>query len=292
MAEDAPSNPEIAARLEEAADLLEQQEANPHRVRSYRNAADRLRGLDRPAAELLEEGGVEALKEFRGIGHKLAGSIQELVETGRFGLLQRLREETDPEAQLAEVPGLGPILARRVHDELGVESLAELERAAHDGRLAAVDGIGEEKAEGIADALAGMLSRAARRRARHRAAAGAGADEGGAPPAATLLDVDREYRRRAAAGELRTIAPRRFNPEGKAWLPVLETERDGWSFTALYSNTARAHELGKTGDWVVIYYENGEEDQCTVVTARRGDLQGKRVIRGREEECRRAHAPG
>ncbi len=52
-------------------------------------------------------------------------------------------------------------------------------------------------------------------------------------------------------------------------------------------DTARAHELGTTTDWVVIYYEDGgQEDQCTVVSARSGPLKGKRVIRGRESECR------
>ena len=99
--------------------------------------------------------------------------------------------------------------------------------------------------------------------------------------------MDAEYRRRAAAGELRRIAPRRFNPGGQAWLPVLHVDRDGWSFTALYSNTARAHELGTTRDWVVVYAErDGREDQCTVVTERSGALRGERVVRGREDECR------
>ncbi|MGI9174618.1 MAG: hypothetical protein ACR2GR_04810, partial [Rhodothermales bacterium] len=60
-----------------------------------------------------------------------------------------------------------------------------------------------------------------------------------------------------------------------------------WSFTALFSNSARAHELGKTDDWVVIYFDRGEgERQCTVVTETRGPLKGRRVVRGRERECR------
>jgi hypothetical protein len=55
----------------------------------------------------------------------------------------------------------------------------------------------------------------------------------------------------------------------------------------LFSNTARAHELGKTGDWVLIFYERGQQvGQCTVVTERRGLMTGKRVVRGREAECR------
>jgi hypothetical protein len=98
--------------------------------------------------------------------------------------------------------------------------------------------------------------------------------------------VDAEYRRRAAAGELRHIAPRRFNPERRAWLPVLHTERGEHAFTALFSNTARAHQLGTTRDWVILYFErDGDEDQCTVVSERAGPLAGRRVVRGREAEC-------
>ena len=72
---------------------------------------------------------------------------------------------------------------------------------------------------------------------------------------------------------------------------MLHEDRGGWSFTALFSNTARAHDLGMTRDWVVIYFErDGEEDQCTVVTERSGDLTGRRVVRGRETECARLYA--
>jgi hypothetical protein len=107
------------------------------------------------------------------------------------------------------------------------------------------------------------------------------------PSVELLLDVDHEYRRRAAAGDLFKIAPKRFNPTGEAWLPVLHTVRDGWHFTALYSNTARAHELGRTGDWVVIFFhkEGWPEGQRTVVTEPRGEQRGLRVVRGREAEC-------
>ena len=71
-------------------------------------------------------------------------------------------------------------------------------------------------------------------------------------------------------------------------MPILNTRRNGWSFTVLFSNTARAHELGTTHDWVVIYFERDgrAEDQCTVVTEHQGPLAGRRVIRGREAECR------
>ena len=109
------------------------------------------------------------------------------------------------------------------------------------------------------------------------------------PSVAEVLDVDREYRERAASGTLKRIAPRRMNPANKAWLPVLHTERGQRRYTVLFSNTPRAHEHAKTHDWVVLYFRVGDspERQCTVITSERGALLGKRVVRGREAECAR-----
>jgi hypothetical protein len=108
-----------------------------------------------------------------------------------------------------------------------------------------------------------------------------------APSIGVLLGVDAAYRRRAVAGELRMIAPRRFNPKGEAWLPVMHLDRGRWHFTALFSNTARAHQLGKSRDWVVLYFHtaNSPESQLTIVTETRGALKGRRVVRGREQDC-------
>lgn len=105
-------------------------------------------------------------------------------------------------------------------------------------------------------------------------------------PVADILAVDGEYRKLAAAGKLKKVAPRLMNPDKKAWLPVMSRAAGGTSFTVMFSNTPTAHKLGKTGDWVVVYYAKGKgENQCTVVTESRGAMKGKRVIRGREEEC-------
>ena len=109
-----------------------------------------------------------------------------------------------------------------------------------------------------------------------------------APAVEILLDIDREYRDKARAGELPRIAPRRMNPEGKAWLPVLHKRVEPWHFTALFSNTERAHLLHRVYDWVVIFYsDHGADGQATVVTELRGALTGRRVVRGREPECAR-----
>ena len=96
----------------------------------------------------------------------------------------------------------------------------------------------------------------------------------------------REYRERAARGDLPVIAPRRFNPTGERWLPILHTTRGDRHYTALFSNTATAHRLGRTRDWVVIYLDGADGDHpSTVVTESRGLLGRRRVVRGRESEC-------
>ena len=168
------------------------------------------------------------------------------------------------------------MLAEKLHDDLGIETLEELEIAAHDGRLEKIAGLGSKRIAGIRDSLASRLGRV---RIQH---AGMGAD----PSVSEILDVDAEYRRRSAREDLPKIAPRRFNPERKRRLPILHTVRGERHYTALFSNTPRAHQLRKTSDWVVIFYDGkGGERQCTVITSAFGPLTGRRIIRGRESEC-------
>lgn len=279
------SNDEVADVLERVADLLEAQRADGYRVRAYRLAGDVCRRQARPLAEVLRSEGAEGLRALPHVGKSLAASIEEILVTGRLRQLDRLEGEVPAEALLATVPTIGEELAHRIHETLGVSTLEELEEAAHDGRLARVKGFGDRRVRAVREALDAMLSRSARRRARRfRAREHGEAPE--RPSVAAILDVDAEYREKAERGELRKIAPRRFNPSGEAWLPILHTSREGWFVTALFSNTARAHRLGKTRDWVVVFYErDGFEGQCTVVTEHEGPRAGRRVVRGREDEA-------
>ncbi len=276
-------NGRVAETLRQFADLLEEQQANPFRVIAYRRGADTIDALDKDVREIIARQGMEGLINLPHVGSGVASAVEEIIRTGRLTRLERLRGEHDPVQLFQTVPGIGEVLARQIHDALQVDTLEELEEAARDGRLEAVAGVGPRRAQAIRASLAVRLGRPRR----SRRALGAG------PGVADLLDVDREYREKAEAGRLRTIAPRRFNPEGAAWLPVLHTDRGPWHFTALYSNTARAHQLGRTKDWVVIYfYDSGEggEGQHTVVTETVGPLRGRRVVRGREAECREIYA--
>ncbi len=270
-------NRAIAEKLQEIADLLEQQNANPFRVNAYRRAARTVSAHQEELSVLAEREGIEGLEQLTSIGRSIALAIQEMLRTGRWMQLERLRGSLDPEQVFQSIPGIGPGLARHIHESLEADTLAELELAAHDGRLEQVPGVGTRRARMITAALGHMLQR---RPARVR---GPVSD----PGVELLLDVDRAYREQAAKGKLRKIAPQRFNPSGEAWLPILHTQRQDWHFTALFSNTARAHELGKTNDWVVLYFHtnHGPEAQCTVVTETSGPMEGQRVVRGREAEC-------
>lgn len=270
-------NRAAADRLREYARLLEFQHANPFRVNAYQRAAQTLESLQFDVRDALSENGVEALRGLPFIGSGIALAINEIAKTGRLARLDRLRGSADPETLLRSVPGIGPQLARKLHEALDITSLEALEIAAHDGRVAALPGVGERRAEAIRATVARMLGRVSAPRAVPL----------GQPGVGLLLDIDREYRERSAAGALPRIAPRRFNPSREAWLPVLHATRGELHFTALYSNTAMAHQLGRTRDWVVIYFYDDEhrEGRHTVVTETHGPLEGRRVVRGREAEC-------
>jgi len=95
----------------------------------------------------------------KAIGESLARSIRDLIVTGRLPMLDRLRGETDHVAVLASVPGIGEAMAKRLHHDLSIDTLEELESAAHDGRLSEIEGIGPKKLAGIIDSLASRLGR-------------------------------------------------------------------------------------------------------------------------------------
>jgi DNA polymerase (family 10) len=282
------TNEEIADALDRISALLEVQGAGTFRVRAYLNAARTVRELEDPLYVLFESEGIKGLETLSGIGKSIASVISELLSTGRIGILERMEGQVSPVELFETVPGIGVKTAHMIHETLGIETLEELELAAHDGRLEKVRGLGRRKIQGIKDALSGILSRSSRRRSRrlrwlehemkeltvHK------------PPVELVLGVDKEYRVKAARGTLKKIAPRRFNPAGEKWLPIYHIDKEGWSFTALFSNSPLAHKLGRMREWVIVYFESdGEEDQYTVVTEWQGPLAGRRVIRGRESDC-------
>jgi hypothetical protein len=269
------TNEEISQRLQQYAADLEKEGGNLYRVRAYRNAALAVLAMTRPASELLAEQGRAGLEELPGIGKSLAYTIEGLVEEGKWRTLKPADAQREPDRLFSSLPGVGPKLAEQLRDHLGLRTLEELYQAAAAGRLAEV-GVGHKRLMGLLAALEKRLAPVE--------------PPPNEPGIEELLDLDQEYRGGMAQNALPCLSPRQFNPEGERWLGILRVERSGWKMRALFSNTAQAHRLGKTRDWVVIYFERGGlRGQRTVVTETRGDLAGRRVVRGREAECRQLY---
>src|SRR5690349_5110124 len=126
-------NRTVAQKLIDYANFLEGEEPNVYRVRAYRRAAETVLSLEKPVAELVEARGRDGLEELPGIGPSLAYTIELFVRTGEFRTLRPDGGHVDPERLLTSLPGVGPHLARALHDRLGITTLEELERAAHEG---------------------------------------------------------------------------------------------------------------------------------------------------------------
>ncbi len=145
-------NLEIARVLSQMADLLEIQSANPFRIRAYRNAARTVDGHATPMRKLIESGA--DLTELAGIGKDMASHIGELVETGELSALDELTVRIPRTLiDVMDLPGVGPKKARKLWQELGVESVEDLEAAAQRGEVAHLSGFGVKSQEKI---LAGI----------------------------------------------------------------------------------------------------------------------------------------
>ena len=145
-------NADITAIFEEIADLLEIEDANPFRIRAYRNAARTLGDLPQDARQLVERGG--DLTRLPGIGTDLAGKITEILNTGHCGMLDRLRRELPPAiTELLKVPGLGPKRVKALYQDLDVQTIEQLRRAAQERRIRNLHGFGEKTEQNILQAV-------------------------------------------------------------------------------------------------------------------------------------------
>jgi len=140
----------IARVLKEIADLLEIKDENPFKIRAYRTAAETLVHESEPVAGLTP---AERLA-LPGIGKDLAAKIGELVDTGAIKYHQELLREFPPTIlEVLRLQGVGPKTVARLYKELGVGTLDDLERAARDGRIRRMPGMGMKKESLILKAL-------------------------------------------------------------------------------------------------------------------------------------------
>src|SRR5438445_3283416 len=142
-------NPDIARLFDEVADLLEIQDANPFRVRAYRNAARTIRDFPESLADLVRAG-TKDLTEIPGIGKDLAEKITEIVGTGALKLHRQLAAKLPAGLlDLLRIPGLGPKRVKLLHKKLKVKAAADLASALDAGRVRKLKGFGEKMEEKI-----------------------------------------------------------------------------------------------------------------------------------------------
>ena len=146
------NNREMAAVLFNIATVLRNQgNENPFRTAAYERGARALMGLADEAAQVLETERTVPFRRRQHIGRKLQAKIREMVETGDLEQYARMLGDLPPHiASLMGVPGMGPKTAEQVHRALGLETAADLVRAARDGRLRMVRGFGPRRTEAIA----------------------------------------------------------------------------------------------------------------------------------------------
>ena len=151
-------NEDVAVVFEEIADLLEIENANPFRVRAYRNAARTIRGLSRELSDLISAG--KDLTALPGIGKDLAAKIREILDTGHAAALDKLHREIPASVEdLLKLPGLGPKRVKQLYHELDIQNLAQLETAARNGRLRALPGFGNKIQQNILDNIHALRSK-------------------------------------------------------------------------------------------------------------------------------------
>jgi len=145
-------NDEVARRLEEFADLLDAQDVE-YKPRTYRRAAENVRGHPEPIEDLAAEG-QDAVSEIDGVGDAISGKIIEYVETGEIEELEELRAELPVEmAALTRVEGVGPKTVGTLYEALGVRTLDDLEAAARAEQIQEVSGFGPKTEQNILDGI-------------------------------------------------------------------------------------------------------------------------------------------
>ena len=141
-------NSDISRIFNQVADLLEIKEANPFRVRAYRNAARTISDQPQSVAGMLEEG--KDLSKLPGIGEDLASKIAEIVETGTLEMLEELEEEMPSDlSELLQIPGLGPKRVAVLYRELGIKTLDDLTEAAEKEKIRELEGFGEKTEKNV-----------------------------------------------------------------------------------------------------------------------------------------------
>ncbi len=258
------TNAEIAQVLLNEARTLTGRASALYRIRAYRQAAAWIAMYPRELAEVLAREGRAGLERVPGVGSHLAITLESLLTTGEVRHITAESAHREPRRLVTSLPGIGTLIAARLRDEARVETVADL-AAALENQDRALPGIGRRRRAALREALD--------EREREPIAP---PDE---PDVIDLLAVDAVFRDQI--GDEEPLFVRSFT-----WA------RAGFRYRVDLDRSALAYQLDRVGDRVVIHFSNGEQageqaGERLVETESEGDLAGHRVVRGREEECRR-----
>ena len=249
------TNTEIAKFLREMSIFLDMTSV-PFKPRAYEKAAYAVESLDRPVAELYAQGGLQALGSIPSVGKGIAERIEELLRTGKCRDHEELRRATPVDVvELTAIEGLGPKMVKVLYDELGVRTVADLERAARAGRIRALPHFGEKSEQKILRGI-GFLEQGGDRR-----------------PLGQVLDLAREIEARlrqiagveqvAIAGSIR----RRKETIGDADFLVV-SRRSARVMDGFVGMPEVAHVHGKGSTKSSVRLANGMDADLRVVPAR------------------------
>ena len=245
-------NREIAALFARMADILEIQEGNPFRIRSYRGASRAIGDMTQDVAELASAG---RLTEIPGIGRGISDKIREYLETGRIAKYDEIRKGVpDGLVAILSVPGLGPKTVALLRKELGVESMKDLEAAVESGAVSGLPGMGEKKVENILRGLK-LVQEAA-----------------GRLPLGVALPVSREIiallAKKGVAGSLEPAGSLRRRCETVGDIDILATGKKGGEIIDSFTSLPMVREVlaaGETKGSVIV--EGGLQIDLRVVPA-------------------------
>ena len=158
-----PSNKEIAYILYEIS-VFYSMKAVPFKPMAYERAAEAIETLKESARDIYEKGGVKALEKIDGIGKGIAEHLEHLFKTGRIEEYDHLKKEFPIAVhELAEIEGVGAKTIKALWEKLGVKDVADLEKAAKEGRISKIKGFGKKSEEKILESIAFLRSSGGRR---------------------------------------------------------------------------------------------------------------------------------
>jgi DNA polymerase (family 10) len=227
-----PRNADVAEQLELLSDLLEIEGQPAFRVLAYRRAATRIREQGTPVAQLALDG---KAKELQGIGATIQDKIVQIVNTGEIEALTKRRKTIPPEVvEFLNIPGLGPKTVRRIWQELGVTTLAELKEAARSQRLRTLPGLGAKLEENVLKSVGKKKATGPQRTLLGRAL----------PALLAVVDVLREH---PAAERVSEAGSARRRRETVRDLDIIATASDPAALTEYFTGLTWVSEVAAKG---------------------------------------------